>query len=171
MFPCDKCNKSYKTQSGYNRHFIKCEKPIEFNCEYCKEQFYSKWTLNKHIEEKNCKGYLHFIEQELEHYKQLLEKQKQEIESYQQTIKDLEYTHLQHLIQKDKEHSEHFKQKDFQIKLEQDLVKKLQNELQKQITETQEAKQNLRREQNHVEELNKHCNHIFELLKHNNTNN
>lgn len=179
MFHCEKCNKTYKTQSGYIRHDTRCSNIKEFNCTYCKEQFYSKWTLNKHLEEKSCKGYLHFVEQEIElkkqeveRYKQeqneLIDRKKQEVESYKQTIKELEYTHLQHLMQKDKEHFEDLKQKDLQLKLEQDLVKKLQNDLQRQIEETKEAKQNLQREQNHVEELNKHCNHIFELSKHSN---
>ncbi len=142
MFFCEECGKECKTKCGYTKHRTFCMKNQEFICLYCKENFSNKRNVTRHIEEKSCKEYIRFIEKELEHYKQLFEKEHLEhqelTQSYNSLSTDNKQTmkELQNLIQKDKDNSEHLKQKDFQIKLEQDLVKKLQNDLQRQIEET-----------------------------------
>ena len=47
-FTCDKCNKNFKSKSGYDQHSQKCIGIGSLQCKYCKEIFQNKQAKYKH---------------------------------------------------------------------------------------------------------------------------
>lgn len=121
MFSCQKCNKECTTKSGLTRHVIKCinetvKSKDNTTCEYCKEIFSNKWTLNKHIEDKNCKEHISFIVKELEQKEILLELQTEQIKKLTNENRGLSELYQKEKIRSD-ELMTHYKQLNTMINL------------------------------------------------------
>ena len=123
MFHCDKCNKKCTTNSGLIKHTKSCGIDKVFTCEYCKEQFSNKQSLNRHTVERNCKKYIFFIEQEFEKYKEELKQRDLLVDLQAEKIKKLtnENQTLSELYKKEKIRSDelmnHYKQLNTMINL------------------------------------------------------
>lgn len=64
---CNICNKSFKNNAGLSSHLRSCEK-LNKKCLYCNKEFANATIVKKHLQEKNCKGYLLYIEEQLKIY-------------------------------------------------------------------------------------------------------
>ncbi len=90
MFNCNLCNKICKNKSGLTKHILKCEETSQKNCDYCKKEFKSIYSLKRHIEDNRCE-----IKSKQESTRILIEKN--ELETKLQEEKDT-YIYLQNKI-------------------------------------------------------------------------
>ena len=61
---CNICDKIFKNKAGLSSHLRSCD-IFNKKCQYCNKDFYNSSNLKKHLEDKSCKGYLLYIEDQL----------------------------------------------------------------------------------------------------------
>ena len=139
---CNICNKSFKNNAGLSSHLRSCEK-LNKKCQYCNKDFANATIVKKHLQEKNCKGYLLYIEDQLNKLSE--DKTKLEQENLAK-LKELENSFLLKLKQKDEKIKElETKVINLQEVSHNDKIELLSNQINSQnkiVTDMNNQKQN-----------------------------